>query len=66
MDEEIRVLVMSGYFVILNPLLIGFVIGQEFDGTTVPMVAGFAVCGALAVLAALWANPVQPRAPEPE
>ena len=37
--------------------LIGLVIGQAFDGTTVPLVAGFAICGALALAAALWANP---------
>lgn len=38
--------------------LIGFVIGQLYDGTTVPLVAGFALCGALALVAARWANPV--------
>jgi len=57
---------VQGMVTTIGGALIGLVIGQHFDGTTVPMVAGFAVCGALAVLAALWANPVQPRAPEPE
>jgi MFS transporter, DHA1 family, multidrug resistance protein len=37
--------------------LIGFAIGQLYDGTTVPLVAGFALCGSLALLAAYWANP---------
>lgn len=36
--------------------LIGFMIGQGFDGTTIPFLAGFAVCGVLALVAALWAN----------
>jgi MFS transporter, DHA1 family, multidrug resistance protein len=37
--------------------LIGFAIGQLYDGTTVPLVAGFALCGSLALAAAYWANP---------
>jgi len=37
--------------------LIGFGVGQAFDGTTVPLVAGFALCGVLALAVALWANP---------
>ena len=32
--------------------LIGLVIGQGFDGTQIPMVLGFAACGALALLCA--------------
>ena len=36
--------------------LIGLAIGQAFDGTTVPLTAGFALCGALALGVALWAN----------
>jgi hypothetical protein len=28
-----------------------------FDGTTLPLIASFVACGALATLAALWANP---------
>ena len=54
---------VQGLVTTVGGALIGLAIGQLFDGTTVPMVAGFAVCGALAVLAALWANPVQPREP---
>jgi MFS transporter, DHA1 family, multidrug resistance protein len=43
--------------------VIGLVIGQMFDRTTVPLTAGFAICGALALLAALWANPKIRAAP---
>ena len=43
--------------------LIGLVIGQAFDGTTVPLVAGFAVCGGLALVVARWANPADKAAP---
>lgn len=43
--------------------LIGLAVGQLFDGTTVPLVAGFAICGALALLTALWANPKDKAAP---
>lgn len=37
--------------------LIGFVIGQNFNGTTLPFLTGFALCGTLALIAAHWANP---------
>jgi DHA1 family bicyclomycin/chloramphenicol resistance-like MFS transporter len=36
--------------------VIGLVIGQMFDGTTIPMVAGFAICGVAALGVASWAN----------
>ncbi|HEY5712980.1 MAG TPA: multidrug effflux MFS transporter [Allosphingosinicella sp.] len=36
--------------------VIGLVIGQMFDGTTIPMIAGFAVCGVVATAVAWWAN----------
>ncbi|HEV2866662.1 MAG TPA: multidrug effflux MFS transporter [Allosphingosinicella sp.] len=48
---------LQGLITTVGGALIGFAIGQQFNGTTVPMVAGFATCGGLAVLAALWANP---------
>ena len=48
---------LQGMITTIGGALIGFAIGQQFDGTTVPMVAGFATCGALALLAARWANP---------
>lgn len=36
--------------------LIGLFIGQAFNGSTVPMVAGFTICGALGLAIATWAN----------
>jgi MFS transporter, DHA1 family, multidrug resistance protein len=36
--------------------LIGLAIGQAFDGTTIPFLAGLTLCGVLALLAALWTN----------
>jgi DHA1 family bicyclomycin/chloramphenicol resistance-like MFS transporter len=50
---------LQGLITTIGGALIGLAIGQMFDGTTVPMVAGFAVCGALALAIARWANPVQ-------
>jgi DHA1 family bicyclomycin/chloramphenicol resistance-like MFS transporter len=54
---------VQGMITTIGGALIGFVIGQAFDGTTVPMIAGFATCGALALLVALWANPRERAAP---
>jgi DHA1 family bicyclomycin/chloramphenicol resistance-like MFS transporter len=54
---------LQGLITTIGGALIGFAIGQQFDGTTVPMVAGFAVCGALALLTALWANPADRHPP---
>lgn len=34
--------------------LIGFFIGQQFDGTTVPMTLGFTVCGLATIAMVLW------------
>lgn len=42
--------------------LIGFTIGQQFDGTTTPFLIGFVTCGAAALVVAFWAN----RAPPPD
>lgn len=36
--------------------LIGFLIGQHFDGTTFPFLVGFASSGAAALAVVLWAN----------
>ena len=57
---------LQGLIITVGGALIGFAIGQQFNGTTVPMIAGFVVCGALALLMALWANPKPPEPPEPE
>ena len=35
---------------------IGGLIGRFYDGTTVPLIAGFAILGALALAASVWAN----------
>ncbi|HEY0626360.1 MAG TPA: multidrug effflux MFS transporter [Allosphingosinicella sp.] len=52
---------LQGLITTVGGALIGFAIGQAFDGTTVPLVAGFAICGLLALLTAIWAN----RPPRP-
>jgi DHA1 family bicyclomycin/chloramphenicol resistance-like MFS transporter len=54
---------LQGLITTTGGALIGLVIGQMFDGTTVPLVAGFAICGALALIVALWANPADKAAP---
>ena len=54
---------LQGVITTIGGALIGFVIGQQFDGTTVPMIAGFAACGILASVVAWWANP--PDGPSP-
>lgn len=47
---------LQGLLSTVGATLIGLMIGQMFNGTTLPMVAGFAVCGALALAVANWAN----------
>jgi DHA1 family bicyclomycin/chloramphenicol resistance-like MFS transporter len=42
---------VQGFITTLGGALIGFWIGQQFDGTVVPLVTGFAVLGFLAILA---------------
>ncbi len=54
---------VQGLITTMGGALIGLLIGQLFDGTTVPMIAGFAVCGILALIVALWANPGDRAAP---
>ncbi len=50
----------QGVITTVGGALIGLAIGQQFDGTTVPFLLGFAACGALALGTALWAN-AKPR-----
>lgn len=45
---------LQGLISTIGGALIGLVIGQMFDGTTLPLIAGFVVCGALG-LAIAWA-----------
>ncbi|MDQ4088429.1 MAG: MFS transporter, partial [Pseudomonadota bacterium] len=57
---------LQGLITTVGGALIGFAIGQQFDGTTVPMIAGFAVCGGIALAIARWANPRPAEPPETE
>jgi len=47
---------VQGVITTIGGALIGFAIGQQFDGTILPFLVGFTLCGALALAAALWAN----------
>lgn len=47
---------LQGLITTVGGALIGFMVGQAFNGTTVPLVAGFFVCGLAALLVAIWAN----------
>lgn len=48
---------LQGLITTIGGALIGLLIGQAFDGTTIPLIAGFFAGGALALPFALWANP---------
>lgn len=47
---------LQGLITTVGGALIGFLIGQQFDGTTEPFLIGFTLCGAAALAAAFWAN----------
>jgi DHA1 family bicyclomycin/chloramphenicol resistance-like MFS transporter len=47
---------LQGVITTVGGALIGFGIGQSFDGSTIPLVAGFLICGITGLLTALWAN----------
>ena len=47
---------LQGLLSTVGGALIGLIIGQSFNGTTVPLVGGFALCGALGLGVAAWAN----------
>jgi MFS transporter, DHA1 family, multidrug resistance protein len=47
---------LQGLLSTVGGALIGLVIGQMFNGTTVPIIAGFTICGALGLIIARWAN----------
>jgi DHA1 family bicyclomycin/chloramphenicol resistance-like MFS transporter len=47
---------LQGVITTVGGALIGLVIGQLFDGTTIPFLLGFLLCGAAAWAAAIWAN----------
>lgn len=47
---------LQGLLSTVGAALIGLLIGQLFNGTTVPLVAGFVICGGLGLVIARWAN----------
>jgi DHA1 family bicyclomycin/chloramphenicol resistance-like MFS transporter len=47
---------LQGLLSTVGGALVGLVIGQSFNGSTTPMVAGFMICGALGLAVARWAN----------
>jgi len=55
---------LQGLITTIGGALIGLVIGHMFDGTTIPLVTGFVLGGALALPVAIWANPKERPAPD--
>jgi DHA1 family bicyclomycin/chloramphenicol resistance-like MFS transporter len=47
---------VQGMITTIGGALIGFAIGQQFNGTTLPFLVGFTLCGASALAIAVWAN----------
>ncbi|HEY0012443.1 MAG TPA: multidrug effflux MFS transporter [Allosphingosinicella sp.] len=47
---------LQGVITTIGGALIGFAIGQQFDGTTIPFLIGFTLCGSAALAVAFWAN----------
>jgi DHA1 family bicyclomycin/chloramphenicol resistance-like MFS transporter len=47
---------LQGVITTVGGALIGFAIGQQFDGTTIPFLTGFTLCGGAALAVAFWAN----------
>jgi DHA1 family bicyclomycin/chloramphenicol resistance-like MFS transporter len=47
---------LQGLLSTVGAALIGLTIGQLFNGTTIPLVTGFVICGALGLVIASWAN----------
>jgi DHA1 family bicyclomycin/chloramphenicol resistance-like MFS transporter len=54
---------VQGTITTIGGALIGLAVGQWFDGTTLPLVLAFAICGVCGLLTAVWANPHEHRAP---
>jgi len=52
---------VQGTITTIGGALIGLAVGQWFDGTTLPLVLAFAICGACGLLTAIWANPPEHR-----
>jgi DHA1 family bicyclomycin/chloramphenicol resistance-like MFS transporter len=49
---------VQGMITTVGGALIGFAVGQFFDGTTIPLLVGFTVCGGAGLAIAVWANRV--------
>ena len=47
---------VQGLITTIGGALIGLWVGQHFDGTTVPLLTGFAICGFAGLALAVWAN----------
>jgi DHA1 family bicyclomycin/chloramphenicol resistance-like MFS transporter len=47
---------LQGVITTIGGALIGFAVGQHFDGTTLPFLIGFTTCGTVALILAFWAN----------
>ena len=47
---------LQGVITTIGGAVIGFGIGQQFNGTTIPFLIGFALCGAGSLAMAIWAN----------
>lgn len=47
---------LQGMITTIGGAGLGFAIGQSFDGTTIPFLIGFTICGAVALAIAIWAN----------
>ena len=47
---------VQGLITTVGGALIGFFIGQQYDGSTLPMSLGFVVCGLGALVFVLWAE----------
>jgi DHA1 family bicyclomycin/chloramphenicol resistance-like MFS transporter len=47
---------VQGTITTIGGALIGFAVGQQFNGTTLPFLIGFTLSGAIALLVAHWAN----------
>jgi len=47
---------LQGVITTVGGALIGLAIGQQFNGTTLPFVLGFTLCGLAALATAVWAN----------
>jgi DHA1 family bicyclomycin/chloramphenicol resistance-like MFS transporter len=57
-----------GVYTSLSGALLGLLVGQAFDGTVIPLGAGFLLLGVLALLVVLWTERgrlFRPHSPDP-